>query len=99
MEPKQIVQKWVEAFNKGDADLITEFYSEGAINHQVANDPVVGGHTAGTGTFPTVVGVCWAKNSTSWLRFNLRLKIGVECSPTPQTWKLFLARSRPMVTA
>ena len=42
MEPKQIVQEWVEAFNKGDADLIAEFYSEEAINHQVANEPVVG---------------------------------------------------------
>lgn len=42
MEPKQIVQKWVEAFNKGDADLIAEFYSEEAINHQVANEPIVG---------------------------------------------------------
>lgn len=42
MEPKQIVQKWVEAFNKGDADEIAEFYSEDAVNHQVANEPVVG---------------------------------------------------------
>jgi limonene-1,2-epoxide hydrolase len=42
MEPKQIVQAWVEAFNKSDVELITSFYSEDAINHQVANEPVVG---------------------------------------------------------
>ncbi|NOI28032.1 nuclear transport factor 2 family protein [Vibrio coralliilyticus] len=42
MEPKQVVQKWVDAFNKGDADAIAEFYSEDAINHQVANEPVIG---------------------------------------------------------
>ncbi|MCL1038214.1 nuclear transport factor 2 family protein [Shewanella submarina] len=42
MEPKQIVQRWVECFNRGDAEAIAEFYSEDAINHQVANEPVVG---------------------------------------------------------
>ncbi|MFD2166181.1 nuclear transport factor 2 family protein [Thalassotalea euphylliae] len=42
MEPKQIIQNWVKAFNKGDANLIAEFYSEKAINHQVANEPVIG---------------------------------------------------------
>ncbi len=42
MEPKRVVQAWVEAFNKADVDLIMNFYSEDAINHQVANDPVVG---------------------------------------------------------
>ncbi|MPW27550.1 steroid delta-isomerase [Agarivorans sp. B2Z047] len=42
MLPKQIVQQWVDAFNQGDADKIAEFYSENAVNHQVANQPVVG---------------------------------------------------------
>lgn len=42
MEPKHIVEQWVEAFNQGDADKITELYSEDAVNHQVVNDPVVG---------------------------------------------------------
>ncbi|GAD03024.1 nuclear transport factor 2 family protein [Agarivorans albus] len=42
MQPKQIVQQWVDAFNQGDADKIAEFYSENAVNHQVANQPVVG---------------------------------------------------------
>lgn len=42
MSPKEIVAKWVEAFNKGDAELISEFYDENAINHQVTNKPVEG---------------------------------------------------------
>ncbi|WP_406609073.1 nuclear transport factor 2 family protein [Agarivorans sp. JK6] len=42
MQPKQIVQQWVDVFNQGDADKIAEFYSENAVNHQVANQPVVG---------------------------------------------------------
>lgn len=42
MTPKGIVKKWVEAFNKADADAMAGFYHEDAINHQVANDPVVG---------------------------------------------------------
>lgn len=42
MEPKTIIERWVEAFNQGDAEKIADFYSEEAINHQVANEPVVG---------------------------------------------------------
>lgn len=42
LSPKQIIEKWVEAFNRGDADEVAEFYSETAVNHQVANDPVTG---------------------------------------------------------
>ncbi|MFA8342873.1 MAG: nuclear transport factor 2 family protein [Rhodothermaceae bacterium] len=42
MSPKELIQQWVEAFNKGDAELISRFYAEEAINHQVANDPVTG---------------------------------------------------------
>lgn len=42
MRPKEVVQAWVEAFNRGDADQLAEFYTETAINHQVANDPVNG---------------------------------------------------------
>lgn len=42
MKPKQLVVQWVEAFNKGDADLIAEFYADHAVNHQVANEPVEG---------------------------------------------------------
>ncbi|MDJ0840563.1 MAG: nuclear transport factor 2 family protein [Acidobacteriota bacterium] len=42
MTPKSIVETWVERFNRGDAESIAELYAEEAVNHQVANDPVVG---------------------------------------------------------
>jgi limonene-1,2-epoxide hydrolase len=42
MRPKEIIEQWVEAFNEGDAEKITNFYHSDAINHQVANDPVEG---------------------------------------------------------
>ncbi len=42
MRPKQIVQAWVDAFNRRDADQIASLYTEDAVNHQVANEPVNG---------------------------------------------------------
>ena len=42
MRPKEVIQKWVEAFNEGNAEKLAEFYHEEAINHQVTNQPVVG---------------------------------------------------------
>lgn len=42
MKPKELVIKWVDAFNDGDANLIADFYSENAVNHQVANEPING---------------------------------------------------------
>ncbi len=42
MSPRDVVKNWVVAFNKGDVDLITELYSEDAINHQVAELKVEG---------------------------------------------------------
>ena len=42
MKPKTIVKNWVDAFNRGDADAVAAFYSEDAINHQVAEKPVEG---------------------------------------------------------
>lgn len=42
MTPKQLVTAWVAAFNRGDADEMAAFYAEDAVNHQVANDPVMG---------------------------------------------------------
>lgn len=42
MTPKELIIEWVEAFNKGDANLIADFYAEDAVNHQVANEPVKG---------------------------------------------------------
>jgi ketosteroid isomerase-like protein len=40
--PKQLIEKWVEIFNSGDADKISALYHEDAINHQVVNEPVIG---------------------------------------------------------
>ena len=42
MEPRELVQSWVDAFNRGDVDALAGFYSEDATNHQVAEAPVVG---------------------------------------------------------
>ena len=42
MTPKELVRQWVEAFNKADSNLLAEFYTEDATNHQVANKPVIG---------------------------------------------------------
>lgn len=42
MEPRDVVQAWVEAFNRADADGLASMYAEGATNHQVAESPVVG---------------------------------------------------------
>ncbi|WP_172449234.1 YybH family protein [Bowmanella denitrificans] len=42
MQPRQIVEHWVEAFNQADAKRLSSYYAENAINHQVANQPVCG---------------------------------------------------------
>ena len=42
MKPRELVFAWVEAFNKADAQALIDFYSETAINHQVADSPVEG---------------------------------------------------------
>lgn len=42
MTTRQVLENWIDAFNKADADLISGLYADDAINHQVANDPVIG---------------------------------------------------------
>ena len=42
MKPKELIKKWVELFNRGDAESIADLYIEEAINHQVAESPVEG---------------------------------------------------------
>ena len=42
MRPKEVVEKWVRLFNQADAEQLAELYAENAVNHQVANEPVVG---------------------------------------------------------
>lgn len=40
--PKAVLLKWLELFNKADANGIAELYHEDAINHQVALTPIEG---------------------------------------------------------
>ena len=42
MNPREVVIKWVELFNKGNSDELANLYHGDAVNHQVANNPVVG---------------------------------------------------------
>ena len=42
MKPKEVVQTWLDAFNRADIDTLISLYTEDAINHQVAESPVVG---------------------------------------------------------
>ena len=42
MQPKDLIKKWIEIFNEGDADKLAELYHLDAINHQVANEPIEG---------------------------------------------------------
>jgi hypothetical protein len=40
--PREIITKWVTAFNSGNIELLESLYAPNAINHQMPNDPVVG---------------------------------------------------------
>jgi ketosteroid isomerase-like protein len=42
MTSRRVVEKWIELFNAADADGLAALYHEDAINHQVANQPLVG---------------------------------------------------------
>lgn len=42
MTPKEILEKWVGAFNKADLEAISDLYADNATNHQVADEPIVG---------------------------------------------------------
>ena len=42
MEPKQVLERWVDAFNEADAEKLGALYAEDAVNHQIANEPVRG---------------------------------------------------------
>ena len=42
LKPRELVEQWVEAFNRADADALAGFYAEDAVNHQVAESPVEG---------------------------------------------------------
>jgi len=40
--PRDTLTQWIEAFNDADSDRLAALYHEDAINHQVAQEPVVG---------------------------------------------------------
>ena len=42
MIPKEVLQKFVEAFNNADVEALADLYSQDAINHQVSEQPVEG---------------------------------------------------------
>ena len=42
MKPKELIKKWVQAFNIENADKIAGLYHDDAINHKVVNDQVIG---------------------------------------------------------
>ncbi|MBL0183538.1 MAG: nuclear transport factor 2 family protein [Chitinophagaceae bacterium] len=39
---KRTCKKWVDVFNRADAEALAAFYADDAINHQVVTDPLVG---------------------------------------------------------
>ena len=42
MQPRELVRAWIAAFNRADPDALAAFYTEDAVNHQVAESPVQG---------------------------------------------------------
>jgi limonene-1,2-epoxide hydrolase len=42
MTPRELVQLWVHEFNRADPDALAAFYTDDAVNHQVAEAPVLG---------------------------------------------------------
>ena len=42
MRPKELVQVWVEAFNRADSDALADLYHPDAVNHQIPQEPVAG---------------------------------------------------------
>ena len=47
MTAKQIVEKWVDAFNRADVKTLESLYAVDAINHQSPNEPVHGSQAIG----------------------------------------------------
>lgn len=44
MTPRELVELWVQAFNRAEPGALAEFYTDDAINHQVAEAPIQGKH-------------------------------------------------------
>lgn len=42
MDASQLVEHWVELFNRGDADALADLYEPDAVNYQLPESPVTG---------------------------------------------------------
>jgi limonene-1,2-epoxide hydrolase len=42
MQPKEVLLKWIKAFNEADVNSLAKLYHDDTVNHQVANEPVQG---------------------------------------------------------
>lgn len=42
MNPRDLILKWVDAFNCQDSQSLSDFYADDAINHQVNSVPIKG---------------------------------------------------------
>jgi len=47
MTPKELVLKYVEAFNNVDIEALTGLYADDAVNHQVVTEPIIGKEAIG----------------------------------------------------
>ncbi len=45
--PRELVQRWVDAFNKADLQTLESLYAENALNHQMPNEPLYGSKAIG----------------------------------------------------
>ena len=82
MTPKEILQEWIDCFNAADAVALANLYAQDAINHQVANTPVIGKtaiHKMFVNEFATSKMVCIVEhifeNGLSW---NGKIRSGCE---------------------
>lgn len=65
MTPKETLKRWLDYFNSADAENITALYHDNAVNHQVANEPIVGKEAIGqmfSREFSTAEMVCIPEN-------------------------------------
>ena len=65
MTPRELVQLWVQTFNRADAEGLASFYADDAVNHQVAEAPVHGKAAIRqmfTDSFATATMVCIVEN-------------------------------------
>ena len=42
MSPKELVQRWVSAYNRNDLSQLVAFYVQTAIYHEVGQSPIIG---------------------------------------------------------